>query len=72
MKYSQISIIRTSIIRGFWDQILVRPSTVDNRGLTVVCFEIERERERKRVCSDRERVFGELERGVCKDGEEER
>ena len=29
------SIIRTSFIRGFWDQNLVRPSTVDNRGLTV-------------------------------------
>ena len=27
--------IRTSIIRGFSDQNLVRPSTADNRGLTV-------------------------------------
>ena len=26
---------RTSFIRGFWDQNLVRPSTADNRGLTV-------------------------------------
>ena len=35
MKYSKTSIIYTSIIRGFKDQNLVRPSTADNRGLTV-------------------------------------
>ena len=41
MKYSQTSLICTSIIRGprlsavFWNQNLVRPSTADNRGLTV-------------------------------------
>ena len=35
MKYSKTSIIRTSIIRGFWDQNLLRPSTADNRGLSV-------------------------------------
>ena len=35
MKYSQTSIIRTSILRGFWDLNLLRPSTADNRGLTV-------------------------------------
>ena len=38
MKYSKISIIYTPIIRGFWDQNLVRPSTADNRGLTVSGF----------------------------------
>ena len=36
MKYSQASIIRTSIVRKFRDQNLVRPSTADNRGLTVI------------------------------------
>ena len=35
MKYSQIFIIRTSIIRGFSDQNLVRLSTADNKGRTV-------------------------------------
>ena len=44
MKYSQIFYYshlyypRTSFIRGFWDQNLVRPSTADNRGLTVICY----------------------------------
>ena len=35
MKYSQSSIIR-GFSKTFWDQNLVRPSTADNRGLTVV------------------------------------
>ena len=29
---------RTSFIRGFWGQIQVRPSTADNRGLTILMY----------------------------------
>ena len=35
MKHGKTSIIHTSIIRGFWDQNLVRQSTADNKGLTL-------------------------------------
>ena len=33
--YSLLYYPWTSLIHGFWDQNLVRPSTADNRGLTV-------------------------------------
>ena len=34
--YSHLYYPWTSFIRGFWDQNLVRPSTADNRGLTLL------------------------------------
>ena len=34
--YSHLYYPRTSFIRGFRHQNLVRPSTADNRGLTVI------------------------------------
>ena len=34
--YSHLYYPRTPFIRSFWDQNLVRPSTADNRGLTVL------------------------------------
>ena len=34
--YSHLYYPQTSFIRGSWDQNLVRPSTADNRGLTVL------------------------------------
>ena len=34
--YSHLYYPRTSFIRSFWDQNLVRPSTADNRDLTVI------------------------------------
>ena len=36
LHYSHLYYPRNSIIRGFWDQNLVRPSTADNRGMTVL------------------------------------
>ena len=40
LHYPHLYYPRTSVIRGFWDQKLVRPSTVDSRGLTVVILKI--------------------------------
>ena len=36
MKYSQISIIRTSIIRGFWGQNLVRPTYMKCSQISII------------------------------------
>ena len=36
MKYSQISIIRTSIIHGFWGQNLVRPAYMKYSQISII------------------------------------